>query len=81
MNFIKVKNPTEQEVALLFRGQTYVIGAKATESFPMDVAKQWITIYQFMDFVGHADEATPEKVETPVEEAKEVTKTKTVKKK
>lgn len=80
MNFIKVKNPINEEVALLFRGETYLIGPDSVESFPIDVAKQWITIYQFMDFVGHAEESNNVEVKEEVVEEKEV-KRKVAKKK
>lgn len=78
MNFTKVHNPTDTEVALQFLGSTYTIGAGETAEFPFDVAKHWITIYGFMSIVESKDE--PKVV---VEEAKEekITKPKVAKKK
>lgn len=76
MNFTKVFNPSESEVALQFLGETYTIGAGKKAEFPVDVAKQWITIYGFMSL----DESTEEKEEV-VEVKKEITKPKVAKKK
>lgn len=61
MNFTKVHNPTDSEVALQFRGETYSIGAGKTSEFPVEVANQWVTIYGFMTLVG---ESTEPKVES-----------------
>jgi 23S rRNA pseudoU1915 N3-methylase RlmH len=85
MNFTKVKNPIDKEVALLYRGHTYVIGAKATESFPEDVAKQFVTIYQFMSLDGAevtntTEEETEEVEEVEVKEEEKITKPKKAKK-
>jgi hypothetical protein len=76
MNFTKVHNPTDTEVALQFLGTTYTIGAGKTAEFPEDVAKQWVTIYGFMHVAGPAEEVVEEKV---VEE--KITKPKVAKKK
>lgn len=89
MKFTKVKNPIDKEVALLFKGHTYTIGAGKTESFPEDVAKHFVTIYGFMTLEGSSVEDTapvveevPE-VEVAVEDVveKKVTKVKAPKKK
>lgn len=78
MNFTKVHNPTDTEVALQFLGSTYTIGGGKTVEFPEDVAKQWIYIYGFMSIVESKDE--PKAV---VEEAMndKITKPKVAKKK
>jgi hypothetical protein len=89
MNFTKVKNPTDIEVALQFRGEKYVLGPNETKSFPIAVAKQWIIIYQFMTFEGDdavgiatpVVEVTETKEVEPVKEVKEIKKKPEAKKK
>jgi hypothetical protein len=68
MNYIKVKNTEDVELKLLFKGENYKLGASKTESFPEDVAAQWVTIYEFLT------------LENSKEEVKEVKETKTTKK-
>lgn len=75
MNFTKVHNPAETEVALQFMGSTYTIGAGKIAEFPEDVAKHWITIYGFMSIVESKDEPKEEIVE------EKITKPKVAKKK
>lgn len=77
MNFTKVHNPAENEVALQFMGDTYTIGAGKTAEFPEDVAKHWIYIYGFMSIVESKEE--PKVVEEVKEEV--VIKPKVAKKK
>lgn len=77
MNFTKVHNPTDSEVALQFLGTTYTIGGGETADFPEDVATQWVTIYGFMTIVGPAEEVVEK--EEVVEE--KITKPKVAKKK
>ncbi len=77
MNFTKVHNPSDTEVALQFLGQTYTIGAGKTSEFPEDVARHWLTIYGFMTIDGSVAEPKEEKAE----KVETIIKTKVVKKK
>lgn len=43
-----VKNPLDKEVSLNHKGEIYYIGANQLVDFPEEIAKQWVTIYQFM---------------------------------
>lgn len=43
-----VKNPLDKEVSLNHKGEVYYIDADKTVDFPEEIAKQWVTIYQFM---------------------------------
>lgn len=59
MTEIKVRNTIDTELSLTYLGEVYMIGPKETKVFPINVAKQWIIIYQFMDFVSQ-DESESE---------------------
>lgn len=62
-----VKNPLDSEVTLNYKGEVFHIEAGKTKDFPEDIAKHWVTIYQFMTI-----EAKEEKEE--VKPPKEVKK-------
>lgn len=64
---MKIKNPSDKEVTLNYKGELYTIDAESTKDFPSDVASQWVTMFQFMTI--EADEVAPKK-----EEKKEVKK-------
>lgn len=66
MEYIKVKNTEDTELSLLYKGETFTLGAKKTESFPTDVAQQWINIYGFLSL----DNSKEEVKEEPKEEKK-----------
>ena len=75
--FTKVHNPSENEVALQYLGETYTIGAGKTAEFPEDVAKHWIYIYGFMTTVA----ADVESIKTEAEQVVEKITKKVAKKK
>jgi len=69
MSLIKIKNPEDKEITLNFKGEIHTIGAKSSQDFPEELAKHWLSIYQFMSI----DEAKEEKV---VKEEKTTSKSK-----
>jgi len=69
MNDVKVKNTENTILKLLFKGVSYELLPQETKSFPKDVAKQWFTIYGFLQFEKQVE---MEEVEDVVEEAEEV---------
>lgn len=70
MNYIKVKNKEDLNLKLLFKGENYTLDAKETKSFPEDVAKQWITIYEFLSIDNTKDVVKEEKEIKDIKEVK-----------
>jgi hypothetical protein len=72
---MKIKNPTEKEISLNYKGDVYTIPGGETEDFETEVAKHWLQIYGFLT-VGTADKPTKEKEDEKVakKEVKKVTK-------
>lgn len=68
MSFNKVNNPTDKVVKLLYKGTNYSIGPKENKEFPSDVARHWITIFQFMSISPTTKET--ETKEEVIEEVK-----------
>lgn len=68
---MRIKNPTEKEVTLNYKGEPYTIDANSTKAFPEEVARHWVSVFQFMTI--EADEPTPKK-EEKVEVKKEAKK-------
>ncbi len=54
-----VKNPLDKEVSLNYKGEAYFIDAESMVDFPEEIAKQWVTIYQFMTIEKAVKEETP----------------------
>jgi len=71
MSYSKIHNPIDREVETVFKGETYSIKSKATESFPTEVAKRFVDIYPFLE-VSEGKEVNTEKIKEIVKEAEEV---------
>lgn len=74
---MKIKNPTEKDLKLNYKGQDYTLEAGFAKEFPEDVAAQWIVIYEFLSISRTTDKETDE----VVKEAKKVPKKTTSKSK
>lgn len=80
MSYVTIKNPTEMDLTLLFKGDKYFLDRGETKEFPKDVADQFVFIYGFLE-EGSVKEssksvATPEEVEEVVEKKAKKTKKK-----
>jgi len=75
LSYTKVKNPTDKDIKLNYKGENHFIGPRETKSFLEPVAKQWVTIYGFLQLEGKGE------VEEEVDEIKEVEEEKVVTKK
>lgn len=60
---MKIKNPLDRDLNLLYKGQDYVIEAGVSKEFPADVVAQWITIYEFLKITSTNDKDTDEVLE------------------
>jgi hypothetical protein len=58
---MNIKNPTESDVTINFKGENFTVAAGATESLPNDVVNHWVSIHSFMLVTKEADK--PEKKE------------------
>ncbi len=74
MNYKYIYNPHTEDVKVNFQGEIYTIGAQSTESFPGQVADQFVEIYGFMTYA----EAPTKAKEVIKEEVKEVEEPKKV---
>ena len=78
---MKIKNPLDKDLNLLYKGESYVLEAGVSKEFPEDVVAQWITIYGFLSITSASSkeiDAVVEAVEAEVkvEEEKEEEKPK-----
>ena len=73
MSYVTLKNPTELDLTLLFKGEKYFLDRGETKEFPQDVADQFVLIYGFL-------EEAPAKEAPKKEEVEEVEEKKTKKK-
>lgn len=69
---MKIKNPTDQDLKLNYKGVIYELPAGVTDSFPEDVTAQWLYIYGFLNIVS----ATNKEVDTVLEQIQEEVKKK-----
>lgn len=76
---MKIKNPLDKDLNLLYKGENYVLEAGVSKEFPEDVVAQWITIYEFLSITSASSKETDAVVEAVEEEKKKAPK-KTTKK-
>lgn len=70
---MKIKNPLDKDLNLLYKGENYVLEAGFSKEFPADVIAQWITIYGFLNIssaTSKETDAVVEAVEVMKEEKK-----------
>ena len=67
MSYITIHNPLDTAITLQFLGDVYEIDGGKSESFPEDVAEQWMTIYGFVTEVKEVKK-TKEVAEAVVED-------------
>jgi len=60
---MRLKNPTDKDLTLNYRGTDYNLGAGVSEDFATDVATQWLYIYGFLKIVKSTDKEKDEVVE------------------
>ena len=84
---MKIKNPLDKDLNLLYKGENYVLEAGVSKEFPADVIAQWITIYEFLAISSASSkeidavvEAVANEVEVEVEKEEEKPKKKVAKK-
>jgi hypothetical protein len=71
MENFKISNPLEEDIKLIFKGNTYRIQAGKAEEFAKEVADKWIEIYGFLtaEVVKVADKVTKKSTAKTTEEA------------
>lgn len=71
---MKIKNPLDKDLSLLYKGENYVIEAGVSKEFPEDVVAQWISIYGFLKIAQATDKEKDAVVEAVEEKTKKVSK-------
>lgn len=61
-------NPTASQVAIMFDGNTFVVGPKDTVSVSDEIGAKWLKVHEFLEAQV---EVKAKKVEVPKEEPKE----------
>ena len=62
---MKLKNPTDKEVRVVYKGVEYKLDPETTDDFSEEVVAHWIKVHEFLKFVN----ATDTQVNKVVEEA------------
>lgn len=70
MEYKTIKNPTDSNVKVKYKGSEYELAPGQTESFPADVVNHWVSIHGFLVFASEPTIPAEEVVEEQVEEPK-----------